>query len=98
MFGELMRIQNHIMEVTTHALDVGAMTPFFWLCEGLFSVLFSDVLGLEREKLFEFSERVSGARMHGNYVRPGGVTYDLPMGFLDDLHDWCIKVEPTFLT
>lgn len=55
------------MGVTTHALDVGAMTPFFWMFE-------------EREKLFEFSERVSGARMHANYVRPGGVAWDLPLG------------------
>jgi NADH dehydrogenase (ubiquinone) Fe-S protein 2 len=47
------------MGITTHALDVGAMTPFFWMFE-------------EREKLFEFSERASGARMHANYIRPGG--------------------------
>lgn len=51
LFAELTRIQNHIMGLTTHALDVGAMTPFFWLFE-------------EREKLFEFSERVSGARTY----------------------------------
>ena len=48
-----------VQGLTTHALDVGAMTPFFWMFE-------------EREKLFEFSERVSGARMHANYIRPGG--------------------------
>lgn len=60
LFGEITRILNHIMAVTTHALDVGAMTPFFWMFE-------------EREKMFEFYERVSGARMHAAYVRPGGV-------------------------
>ncbi|XP_055330892.1 NADH-ubiquinone oxidoreductase 49 kDa subunit-like [Paramacrobiotus metropolitanus] len=78
LFGELTRILNHIMGVTTHALDVGAMTPFFWLFE-------------EREKLCEFYERVSGARMHANYVRPGGVQYDLPLGLMDDIYDWAIK-------
>jgi NADH:ubiquinone oxidoreductase subunit D len=60
--GEMTRIKNHIMGITTHALDIGAMTPFFWLFE-------------EREKLFEFYERASGARMHANYVRPGGVAW-----------------------
>lgn len=60
LFGEITRILNHIMAVTTHALDIGAMTPFFWMFE-------------EREKMFEFYERVSGARMHAAYVRPGGV-------------------------
>jgi NADH dehydrogenase (ubiquinone) Fe-S protein 2 len=78
LFAELTRIQNHIMGLTTHALDVGAMTPFFWMFE-------------EREKLFEFSERVSGARMHANYVRPGGVAWDLPIGMLDDIYDWAVK-------
>uniref|UniRef100_F1LGS1 Complex I-49kD n=1 Tax=Ascaris suum TaxID=6253 RepID=F1LGS1_ASCSU len=66
---------NHAFGVTTHALDIGAMTPLFWLFE-------------EREKLFEFNERVSGARMHINYFRPGGVSYDLPLGLLDDIYDW----------
>ena len=60
LFGEITRILNHIMAVTTHALDIGAMTPFFWMFE-------------EREKMFEFYERVSGARMHAAYIRPGGV-------------------------
>ncbi|KAK0397649.1 hypothetical protein QR680_002202 [Steinernema hermaphroditum] len=78
LFGELTRIQNHIMGITTHALDIGAMTPFFWMFE-------------EREKLFEFSERVSGARMHANYVRPGGVAWDLPLGLMDDIYDWAVK-------
>lgn len=45
----------------------------------------------EREKLFEFSERASGARMHANYVRPGGVAWDLPIGLMDDIYDWAVK-------
>lgn len=61
LFGEITRILNHIMGIGTHALDIGAMTPFFWIFE-------------EREKLMEFYERVSGARMHAAYVRPGGVS------------------------
>lgn len=66
------------MGIGTHALDVGAITPFFWLFE-------------EREKLMEFYERVSGARMHAAYVRPGGVALDLPLGLMDDIHDWASK-------
>ena len=54
------RILNHIMGIGTHILDVGGITPFFWLFE-------------EREKMMEFYERASGARMHAAYVRPGGV-------------------------
>lgn len=61
LFAEITRILNHIMAVGTHALDVGALTPFFWLFE-------------EREKMMEFYERVSGARMHAAYIRPGGVS------------------------
>ena len=61
LFGEITRILNHILGITTHALDIGALTPFFWLFE-------------EREKMMEFYERVSGARMHAAYVRPGGVS------------------------
>lgn len=76
LFGELTRLANHLMSVATHALDNGAMTPLFWMFE-------------EREKLFEFSERVSGARMHTSYVRPGGVSQDLPLGLLDDIDKWC---------
>jgi NADH dehydrogenase (ubiquinone) Fe-S protein 2 len=73
MFLEITRILNHIMAVTTHAMDVGALTPFLWTFE-------------ERERLMEFYERVSGARMHAAYIRPGGVALDLPLGFLDDLY------------
>ncbi|XP_046837054.1 NADH-ubiquinone oxidoreductase 49 kDa subunit-like isoform X1 [Vespa crabro] len=78
LFAELTRILNHIMGIGTHALDVGAMTPFFWLFE-------------EREKLMEFYERVSGARMHAAYIRPGGVSLDLPLGLLDDIHEWALQ-------
>ncbi|XP_035688821.1 NADH dehydrogenase [ubiquinone] iron-sulfur protein 2, mitochondrial-like [Branchiostoma floridae] len=78
MFGEITRILNHIMGVGTHALDVGAMTPFFWMFE-------------EREKMMEFYERVSGARMHAAYVRPGGVQQDLPLGLMDDIYDFITK-------
>lgn len=73
MFSELTRILNHLLAVGCHALDVGAMTPFLWAFE-------------EREKLMEFYERVSGARMHAAYFRPGGVSSDIPMGLLDDVH------------
>ncbi|KAL1465626.1 hypothetical protein WDU94_005180 [Cyamophila willieti] len=73
LFAEITRILNHIMAVGTHALDVGAMTPFFWLFE-------------EREKMMEFYERASGARMHAAYVRPGGVALDIPIGLLDDIY------------
>lgn len=72
IFLELTRILNHLLAITTHALDVGAFTPFLWAFE-------------EREKLFELYERVSGARMHAAYIRPGGVAQDLPLGFLHDL-------------
>jgi NADH dehydrogenase (ubiquinone) Fe-S protein 2 len=73
LFSELTRIMNHLLAVSTHALDVGAMTPMLWVFE-------------EREKLFEFYERVSGARMHAVYFRPGGVNQDFPLGLLDDIN------------
>jgi len=72
LFLEITRILNHLLAVGCHAMDVGAMTPFLWAFE-------------EREKLMEFYERVSGARMHAAYIRPGGVSLDLPLGFLDDI-------------
>jgi len=72
LFAELTRILNHLLAVGCHAMDVGAMTPFLWAFE-------------EREKLIEFYERVSGARMHAAYFRPGGVSQDLPIGILDDI-------------
>jgi NADH dehydrogenase (ubiquinone) Fe-S protein 2 len=73
IFLEITRILNHLLAVGCHSMDVGAMTPFLWAFE-------------EREKLMEFYERVSGARMHAAYIRPGGVSLDLPLGFLDDLY------------
>lgn len=73
MFAEITRILNHLLAITTHALDVGATTPFLWGFE-------------EREKLMEFYERVSGARMHAAYFRPGGVSQDLPIGLCDDIY------------
>src|ERR1043165_8790980 len=73
LFLEITRILNHIMSVTTHAMDVGALTPFLWAFE-------------EREKLLEFYERVSGARMHAAYIRPGGVSQDLPLKTLQDIY------------
>lgn len=73
LFVEITRILNHLMAVTTHAMDVGALTPFLWAFE-------------EREKLMEFYERVSGARMHAAYIRPGGISLDLPRGTLDDIY------------
>jgi NADH dehydrogenase (ubiquinone) Fe-S protein 2 len=72
IFCEITRILNHLMSITTHALDVGALTPFLWAFE-------------EREKLMEFYERVSGTRMHAAYIRPGGVNKDIPLGLLNDI-------------
>ncbi len=72
LFSELTRILNHIMNITTQALDVGAMTPLLWLFE-------------EREKIMIFYEKVSGSRMHSAYIRPGGVALDLPIGLLDEI-------------
>ena len=76
LFAEITRILNHLLAVGCHAMDVGAMTPFMWAFE-------------EREKLMEFYERVSGARMHAAYIRPGGITSDIPLGMLDDIFIFC---------
>jgi NADH dehydrogenase I D subunit len=73
IFAEITRILNHLLAIGCHAMDVGAMTPMLWAFE-------------EREKLMEFYERVSGARMHAAYFRPGGVQTDIPLGFLADVH------------
>ena len=73
LFAELTRILNHLLAVGCHAMDVGAMTPFLWAFE-------------EREKLMEFYERVSGARMHAAYLRPGGLQVDIPTGLLNDIY------------
>lgn len=69
---------SDLMAVLTHAMDVGALTPFLWGFE-------------EREKLMEFYERVSGARLHAAYVRPGGVAFDLPHGLLNDIYQWATQ-------
>jgi NADH-quinone oxidoreductase subunit D len=76
MFSEITRILNHIMNISAFALDVGAMTPLLWGFE-------------EREKLMEFYERVSGARLHAAYFRPGGVHRDVPAGLLEDVLKFC---------
>lgn len=75
LFCEITRILNHIMNVTTQALDVGAMTPLLWLFE-------------EREKMLSFYERASGARFHSAYIRPGGVHQDIPEGMEADIAKW----------
>ncbi len=75
LYCEIGRILNHLLNITTHAMDVGAMTPVLWGFE-------------EREKLMVFYERASGARLHAAYFRPGGVHLDLPDGLTDDIMAW----------
>ncbi|MCR8546268.1 NADH-quinone oxidoreductase subunit D [Salipiger sp. P9] len=76
LYCEIGRILNHLLNVTTQAMDVGALTPPLWGFE-------------EREKLMIFYERACGARLHAAYFRPGGVHQDLPPELLDDIMDWC---------
>ena len=76
LFSEITRILNHLLNLTTQAMDVGAVTPLLWGFE-------------QRELLMEFYERVSGARLHAAYFRPGGVALDLPAGLLDDVIAFC---------
>jgi len=76
LFCEIGRILSHILNVTTQALDVGALTPSLWGFE-------------ERETLMTFYERVSGSRLHANYFRPGGVHKDLPLGLSEDIMKFC---------
>ncbi|SMF25063.1 NADH dehydrogenase subunit D [Tistlia consotensis] len=76
LFSELTRITNHILNITTFALDVGAMTPLLWGFEA-------------RESIMEFYERVSGARLHSAYFRPGGVHQDMPAGLAEDIRAFC---------
>ncbi|HEY2660733.1 MAG TPA: NADH-quinone oxidoreductase subunit D [Caulobacteraceae bacterium] len=78
LFCEIGRILNHLMNVTTQAMDVGALTPPLWGFE-------------EREKLMIFYERACGARLHANYFRPGGVHQDLPPALIQDIGDWCVS-------
>ncbi len=83
LFAEITRVLNHLLNVTTYALDVGAITPSLWGFE-------------EREKLMEFYEAASGARLHANYFRPGGVSRDLPAGLTDRIAAWA-ETFPKFL-
>ena len=75
LFSELTRVLNHLLNITTFALDVGAITPALWGFE-------------EREKGMEFYDRVCGARLHANYFRPGGVAWEMPAGLADDIGEW----------
>lgn len=75
LYSEIGRILNHLLNITTQAMDVGALTPPLWGFE-------------EREKLMIFYERASGARLHANYFRPGGVRQDLPDALVDDIEKW----------
>ena len=75
LFSEIGRILNHLLNITSYAMDVGAMTPMLWGFE-------------ERERLMEFCEGVSGARLHMNYYRVGGVAFDMPRGMDADIKDW----------
>jgi len=83
LFAELGRLLNHILNITTYALDVGAITPSLWGFE-------------ERERMMEFYERVCGARLHANYFRPGGVHQDLPAGLADDMYEY-VEYFPKFM-
>lgn len=76
LYSEIGRILSHLLNVTTQAMDVGALTPPLWGFE-------------EREKLMVFYERASGSRMHAAYFRVGGVHQDLPSALIDDIYDWC---------
>jgi NADH dehydrogenase (ubiquinone) Fe-S protein 2 len=79
IFLELTRILNHLLAITTHALDIGAITPFLWAFE-------------EREKIMELYEMVSGARMHAAYIRPGGVSFDISTEILDKINKICLNL------
>ncbi|MDC7674815.1 NADH-quinone oxidoreductase subunit D [Asticcacaulis machinosus] len=76
LFSEIGRVLNHLLNITTQAMDVGALTPPLWGFE-------------EREKLMVFYERACGARLHANYFRPGGVHQDLTPELIDDIEQWC---------
>ncbi|BBK42826.1 NADH-quinone oxidoreductase subunit D [Allostella vacuolata] len=80
LYAEISRILNHLLNVTSMALDVGALTPFLWGFE-------------EREQMMEFYERVSGARLHAAYFRPGGVASDMPAGLAEDIHAYCDRIS-----
>ncbi len=80
LYAEIGRVLNHIFTICAFAMDVGAMTPMLWGFE-------------ERERLMEFCERVSGARLHMNYFRPGGVSMDMPSGLMGDIWKWAEQFE-----
>lgn len=82
LFAELTRITNHLLNISTFGMDVGAMTPFLWMFE-------------EREVIMQFYERASGARMHAAYFRPGGVHQDLPPDLLDDIASFAERFPQT---
>lgn len=82
LFSEIGRVLNHLLTLTTGALDIGALTPPLWGFE-------------QREQLMVFYERASGARLHAAYFRPGGVHQDLPPKLLDDIDDWAIQFPKT---
>ena len=84
LFSEIGRILNHLLNITTQALDVGALTPPLWGFE-------------ERESLMIFYERACGARLHAAYFRPGGVHQDLPPALLDDMEAWCDQFLTKFM-
>jgi NADH-quinone oxidoreductase subunit D len=83
IFAELTRVLNHLLSVSSFALDCGALTPGLWGYE-------------EREKLLTFHEAASGARFHSNYFRPGGVSKDLPVGMEAEIGEWC-ETFPAFV-
>jgi NADH-quinone oxidoreductase subunit D len=83
LFAEISRVLNHLLNITTFAIDVGAITPALWGFE-------------EREKLMEFHEAACGARLHANYFRPGGVAKDLPAGLTERIAEWSQKF-PKFI-
>jgi NADH-quinone oxidoreductase subunit D len=83
LFAEISRVLNHLLNITTFAIDVGAITPALWGFE-------------EREKLMEFHEAACGARLHANYFRPGGVAKDLPAGLTERIAEWSRKF-PKFI-
>src|SRR6266699_5249360 len=76
LYSEIGRLLSHLLNVTTQAMDVGALTPPLWGFE-------------EREKLMVFYERISGSRMHAAYFRPGGVHQDMPAGLAEDIWAFC---------
>ena len=83
LYAEIGRCLNHVFTLCAFAMDVGAMTPMLWGFE-------------ERELMMEFCERVSGARMHMGYFRPGGVAFDMPSGLAEDIHGW-VERFPRFI-